>query len=117
MDDEEPLEFKQNKGFSGKERKRPKIKGIEKHHVAHAKVTEPFMTLSDGSLRPLDERIEITEALADRYGIHYGDQDLNEMYQSGAAHMGKGLSDKSLASHRILESGTDIQGIRDWRNH
>ena len=98
-----------------KERKRPKIKGIEKHHVAHAKVTEPFMTLSDGSLRPLDERIEITEALADRYGIHYGDQDLNEMYQSGAAHMGKGLSDKSLASHRILEASTDIQGIRDWR--
>ncbi len=91
---------------------------LQKHHGEWAvKEAEIFGTKADGVARSAEDLEYIDSEIKRRYGIDFGNKDAQEIGQSQRAHMGvKGdESSLKLASHRILDDITDVQGFREWQ--
>jgi len=90
----------------------------QKHHAEWAiKESEIFGTTDDGVARPAEDLDYIDSEIKRRFGIDFGNKDAQEIAQSQRAHMGVKGDEASLqlASHRILDNISDVQGFRDWQ--
>ena len=90
----------------------------QKHHAEWAiKESEIFGTTDDGVARSAEDLDYIDSEIKRRFGIDFGNKDAQEIAQSQRAHMGVKGDEASLqlASHRILDNISDVQGFRDWQ--
>ena len=105
----------------GEDKARLKVmsaQGNQKHHAEWAiKESEIFGTTEDGVARAAEDLDYIDSEIKRRFGIDFGNKDAQEIAQSQRAHMGVKGDDASveLASHRILDNISDVQGFRDWK--
>jgi len=110
-----PSENPKRKTFIRKAAKEAGIK-VHKHHLTGIEQTSPWGFLNDGTPRPAED-IEIIEGIVKReVGIAIGNKDINEIYPTDAAHLGKKGDPVSsaFAVHRLLDQISDFQGFGDW---
>ena len=106
---------------AGEDKARLKIMSAQKNQKHHAewaiKESEIFGTTADGVARSAEDRSYIDSEIKRRFGIDFGNKDAQEIAQSQRAHMGVKGDEASLklASHRILDNISDVQGFRDWQ--